>query len=181
MTANRRMMWVFAAAFAAAALSGCASGPAPYGPKTADSGTGYTDEQLAQNRFRVTYTGNSTTPRDVIEDYLLFRAAQVTQSAGAQWFVFAARDTKAKTSYFSSFEGWPGYRGFGWYWHSWAWPYEGDVETRPITRYRAYAEIVLLTPAQAKAEPRALNAQDVMDHLGPKVLPPPAPPAPEKH
>jgi hypothetical protein len=180
MTASRRATWIFAAAFVAAALSGCASGPAPYGPKTADTVTGYTDEQLAQNRFRVTYVGNSTTSRDIIEDYLLFRAAQVTQSAGAQWFVFAARDTKAKTSYFSNFEGWPGWhRGFGWYRHGWSWPYDEDVESRPITRYQAYAEIVFLTPEQAKADPRALNAQDVIDHLGPKVLPPPA--APENH
>ncbi len=163
--------------FALTLLAGCVTVPAPYGPKTADGSTGYTDEQLGQNRFRVTYTGNSSTPRDTVEDYLLYRAAEVTLSSGFAAFVFDARDTKAKTTYFSTFhdfDGWP-YRGFGWYWHSWPGDDFGDVESRPITRYEAYAEIVMLTADQAKAETRALNAHDVQARLGPKVLPPPSP------
>jgi hypothetical protein len=168
---RKRLSYVAAGLLVAVALSGCEIGPAPFAPKTADSATGYTDEQLAQNRFRVTFTGNSQTPREAIEDDLLLRAAQVTQAAGAQWFMFAERDTKAKTRYISTFDDMPGWhRPFGWY--GWGgWPDEAD--TRPITHYMAYAEIVTLTQAQAKADPRSLNAQDVIDHLAPKVLPPP--------
>lgn len=152
-------------------LAGCVT-PASYGPKTADTSTGYTDERLAQNRYRVTYTGNSATPRDTVEDYLLYRAAQVTLDAGYTAFEFDARDTKAKTTYFSTFQGFPGwYDPFGWYWHNW--PYDEDIQARPITRYEAYAEIIMLTPDQAKATPRSLDAHDVENRLGPRVLPPP--------
>jgi len=154
-----------------ALLVSCAA-PAVYAPKAEGARTGYTDEQLGQNRFRVTYTGDSATPRETVEDYLLFRAAQVTQTAGAQWFVFDTRDTKAKTTYFSDFDGFPYGPGFGWR-RDWLWwPGDPMAESRPITRYQAYAEIVILTPDQAHADPHALNAQDILTRLGPKVLPP---------
>ena len=158
-------------------LAGCAVGPAPYQAKTGDTASGYTDQQLAQNRYRVTYTGTSATPRATVENYLLFRAAQVTQAAGFAAFAFADRDTKAHTTYFTDDFGWFGFphRRFGWYWSGW--PDDDQIESRPVTRYEAYAEIVMLTADQAKADPHSLNAQDVLNHLGPQVLPPPPPAA----
>jgi hypothetical protein len=158
-------------------LTGCMVGPAPYGPKAADGYSGYTDQQLAQNRYRVTYTGTSSTPRATVENYLLFRAAEVTQAAGFAAFAFADRDTKAHTVYFTDDNGMFGFphRRFGWYWSDW--PMDDDLETRPVTRYDAYAEIVMLTADQAKADPQALNAADVLSRLGPMVMPPPPPPA----
>src|ERR1700761_3258714 len=77
-------------------LAACAQ-PAPFAPRGADQQTGYTDRQLAQNRWRVTFTGNSATPREQVEDYLLLRSAQVTLAAGATHFLFDNRDTQAKT------------------------------------------------------------------------------------
>jgi hypothetical protein len=158
-------------------LSGCATGPAPYQAKTDDTTNGYTDQQLAQNRYRVTYAGTSNTPRATVENYLLFRAAQVTQAAGFAAFAFDDRDTKAHTTYFTDDFGWFGapHRRFGWYWSGW--PDDDQTISRPVTRYEAYAEVVMLTADQAKADPRALNAQDVLNRLGPMVLPPPPPPA----
>lgn len=156
--------------FALLGLAACAT-PATYGPKTGSSLTGYTDEQLAQNRYRVTFSGNSVTPRATVEDYLLYRAAQVTLDSGFAGFAFDARDTKAKTTYFSTFDsfpGWPRIRG-GWYWHNW--PFDEEVESQPITRYEAYAEIVMLSAEQLHADPHALDAKDVIAHLGPRVVP----------
>ena len=156
-------------------LTGCETGPTPYQAKTDGVSSGYTDQQLAQNRYRVTYTGTSNTPRTTVENYLLFRAAQVTASAGFAAFAFDDRDTKSHTTYFTDDFGWfgPGRRHFGWWG---GWPMDDEVETRPVTRYEAYAEIIMLTADQAKADPRSLNAQDVLNRLGPMVLPPPPPP-----
>ena len=101
----------------------------------------------------------------------------MTLASGYAAFAFDDRDTKAKTIYLSTFNGFPGaygpYRHFGWYWHNWG--FDEDVQSRPITRYEAYAEIVMLTADQAKADPRSLDAQDVLTRLGPRVLPPPPP------
>ena len=63
------------------ALAGCAQ-PAAYAPRGPGQQTGYTDRQLAPNRWRVTFTGNSATPREQVEDDLLLRAAEVTLAAG---------------------------------------------------------------------------------------------------
>ena len=60
--------------------------------------------------------------------------------------------------------------------HSWLYdPWDPFWADNPIprTRYEAYAEIVMLTPAQAKDDPHALNAADVIAHLGPAAAPPP--------
>ena len=79
-----------------AALIGCAT-PAPYAPRGSGQQTGYTDRQLAANRWRVTFTGNSVTPREQVEDDLLLRAAEVTLAAGYSHFLFDTRDTQAQT------------------------------------------------------------------------------------
>jgi hypothetical protein len=162
------------------ALSACAPASPYYGPKQPGETVGYTDVQLDQNRYRVTYTGNSATDRETVENFLLMRAAQVTVQSGYTNFLFDTRDTKAKTSYYSNFTGWPGGPGYGWYWHSWDYgfggpPYDVEAQSRPITRYEAYAEIVMLTAAQATKESRSINAQSIIQHLGSLVAPPPPP------
>jgi hypothetical protein len=168
---------------AAAGLAGCAT-PTPYAAATDDRSTGYSDKRLADNRFRVTFTGNSATKRETVENFLLLRSAEVTRDAGFGWFVFDDRDTEAKTTYHTDFAGYPGWgpgfrRGFGFYHHSWLhdpWDpfWADDAETRPTTRYQAYAEIILLTPEQAKQDPHALQASDVITRLGPSAAPPAA-------
>jgi hypothetical protein len=167
----------------AATLAGCATST-PYAPATPDNGTGYTDQRLAENRYRVSFTGNSVTKRETVENFLLLRAAEVTRDAGYGWFVFDDRDTEAKTTYYTDFAGYPGWglgwrAGFGRYHHSWLhdpWDryWDQDSVTIPRTRYDAYAEIVLLTPEQAKHDPHALQASDVITRLGPAAAPPPA-------
>jgi len=162
------------------ALAGCTS-PAVYRPAGTEHQSGYSDERLADNRYRVTFRGNSATERETVENYLLLRAAEVTRDAGYAWFVFDTRNTESKTTYQTDFAGWPGWGpgwrgGFGSYWHSWPYdPFGRDSTSIPITRYEAYAEIVLLTPAQAKSDPHALRADDVISRLGPTAVRP-APP-----
>jgi hypothetical protein len=163
------------------ALTACST-PTPYAPREPGGYTGYTDQQLDQNRYRVTFTGNSVTRRETVENYLLLRSAEVTLQSGFRYFVFDTRDTEAKTSYRSDFVGWPGWRGRGFgYRHNWAFadpwdpwgPFYEPVDSYPITRYQAYAEIVMLTPEQAKDDPRALDAREVVSHIGPQAAPPP--------
>lgn len=160
-------------------LTACAQ-PAAYRPAERDNGPGYSDERLAENRYRVTFTGNSATKRAAVENFLMLRAAEVTRDAGYAWFVFDDRDTEAKTTYRTMFAGFPGWSpGLGFYRHSWIYdpwdPYwQRDTVVVPSTRYQAYAEIVLLTPEQAKADAHALNAADVIARIGPQAAPPPA-------
>ena len=171
------------------ALAGCAT-PAPYAPMAPGQATGYTDRQLSDNRWRVTFTGNSVTPRETVENSLLLRAAEVTLASGHSHFVFDTRDTKAQTRYDAFPVGPPyGYgfhRGFGYgfgygygpgYWgfHP-AWGYSAfgpDVDIVSTTKYESYAEIVVLNDEQAQREPRAVDARAVIARIPPPVPPPP--------
>lgn len=70
-------------AASALALTACAS-LAPYGPQTARGGQGYSEQQIENNRFRVTYNGvGSAAP---VVDRTLYRAAQLTVDQGYDWF-----------------------------------------------------------------------------------------------
>ena len=166
---------------AAGLLTACMS-PTPYQPRLEGQSTGYTDRALTQNRYRVTFTGNSATPRETVESYLLLRAAEVTRAAGFTSFMFDTRNTKANHSYQTIPYGpdpfWgPGYgwgrRGYWGYRGGWGFPYEPNYDVVVHTNYDAYAEIVMLSPDQAAREPRAISAADVITRLGPEAAPKP--------
>jgi hypothetical protein len=161
-------------------LAGCMA-PTPYVPRLEGQQTGFTDRALAKNRYRVTFTGNSVTPRETVESYLLLRAAEVTRAAGYNQFVFDTRNTRAITSVQTvpTFEPvdpfWGGRGGYG-YWgdYDYGFGYDPSIDVVVRTKFDAYAEIVLLTPAQATKELRALIASDVIAHLEPVAASTPA-------
>ena len=70
----------------ALALSACAA-PTPYGPLATGDGYGHSEQRIEGTRFRVTFAGNAATPREVVRDYLLYRAAELTLEQGADYFV----------------------------------------------------------------------------------------------
>src|SRR5258705_12956981 len=148
----RPLARAFPLALAAALLAGC-MGPSPYAPRLEGQQTGYTDASLTQNRYRVTFTGNSATPRETVESYLLLRAAEVTRAAGYSSFVFDTRNTKANHTYdtvpygppdpyFGRRGGFGGFGGFGGY-GGWGFAYDPMVDVVVHTNFDAYAEIVL--------------------------------------
>lgn len=160
-------------AVVAALVAGCATKPTAYRASDPQSRHGYAEEQLGPNRFRVRFSGNSQTEREVVEDYLLYRAAEVTLSKGFTHFVFVNQDTEAKTYYRDTFDDWP---RTGFYWHTWPWGYGSGFgaslstsTSRPITSYTAYADVVLLSLGEAKSEPAAFDARDVLEAIGPRI------------
>ena len=80
----RRFTTLLAAGAAAVMIAACAT-PTPYQPigarGTGASG-GFSDVRLAENRYRVTFAGNSLTTRERVETYLLYRAAELTVQQG---------------------------------------------------------------------------------------------------
>lgn len=179
----KQMSWKLAATgLGLLALAGCMA-PAAYAPRQPGQMTGYTDRQLTPTRYRVTFTGNSVTPREQVEDDLLLRSAEVTLAAGYTHFLFDTRDTRADTRYdaFSGARPGPYFGGFG-YWSfrpRWGYdPFGPEVDIMATTRFEAYAEIVLLKDADAAHEPRAVDARAVIAHITPPPSGnPPGPPA----
>lgn len=84
---------VAAAAALALALAGCAT-PAPYRPMQDD--VGYGEQRLEENRYRVWFAGNRATPRTTVENYVLYRCAELTLAQGYDYFVLSDRTTQGE-------------------------------------------------------------------------------------
>jgi hypothetical protein len=78
-----------------ATLVGCASQTA-FQPAEKRGAEGYTETKLTDNRYRVTFTGNSVTPAETVQDYALLRAAELTLQEGYDWFQLVGRETDKK-------------------------------------------------------------------------------------
>ena len=185
--------WILALAASVAlggALSACETAT-PYQPLaagTAQSG-GYSEIKLEDDRWRVTFQGNSLTSRAIVETYLLHRAAELTVSQGFDWFETAQRQTDKRTETFGEpfgpyGFGWRYYRrGLGWgdpfwgggpYWGGGPWgPWGGDIDIQTIERFEASAEIVMHHGQKPTADPHAFDAHQVLANLTPHAPPPP--------
>ena len=75
-----------------ALLAACTTTPTPYQPLGAEGG--YTSQQIENNRFRVSFVGNSLTSRERVENYLLYRAAELTLERGFNCFTTVNRDVQ---------------------------------------------------------------------------------------
>ena len=156
---GRRAM-VVALAASTTLVAACAT-ETTYRPATGSGfyRTGYSDTQIEPNRFRVTFAGNTVTDRDVVERYLLFRAAELTLQNGYDYFVMADRDTDRQARTYSTPGAWgPGFGGWG-----------GGADIRTIDRYEASAEIVMFKGTPERGNVRAFNARAVVDSIGPTV------------
>lgn len=145
-------------------MAACATAT-PYQPAT--EGYGYSERKVESNRYTVTFSGNSQTPRQTVEDYLLYRAAEVTLANGYDYFVLAGQSTDADTRYHSSFID---HAGFGYY--RWGPPYGFGVgvgTTTATTTYEGSADIVMYKGDKAPDNVRAFDARQVKTNIEPRL------------
>jgi hypothetical protein len=177
---------IAAAAGLVLALTACATAT-PYQPLTTKGSTtgGYAEAKLNDDRYRISFSGNSLTSRETVERYLLFRSAEVTLAQGYDWFALANRHTERKSSIWYSNDPWGyGYWSPAWrYWGGgpyWGGPYwgggwgGGSGYADRIDKYEASAEIMLGKGARPSDNPAAFDAHQVVANLGPVVVKPPA-------
>jgi hypothetical protein len=151
------------------ALSACAPNPTPYVPAASNKGYGYSEQQIESNRWRVTFTGNVDTPRQMVENGLLYRAAQLTKTSGYDYFVEVTKETEPTTRYRSTITDY-GYGGFGHFGRHWGGGFDTAYsDTYPVTNYAAYADIVMMKGRKDANDPKAYNADDVLAKLGPVI------------
>ncbi|MEM9782534.1 MAG: hypothetical protein AAF899_08670 [Pseudomonadota bacterium] len=155
-------------------LVGCTE-PTRYMP--AVERDGYVDQAVEENRFRVSFAGNTRTSRDTVETYLLYRAAEVTLAAGKDWFKVAGQDTEAETR-FRSFSTGFGRGGFGPFFFrsgfrlGFLGGVGGTTTSRPITRYEAFANILVFEGEKPADDPAAYDARSVIETLEPQIIRP---------
>jgi len=73
-------------------LTGCAT---VYGPLSGKGG--YIELPNGQETFDVSFSGNGMVPPDLLETYLLYRCAEVTEANDMDYFEIVERDTNPKT------------------------------------------------------------------------------------
>ncbi len=182
-----------------AVLAACAT-TTPYQPASKPGGfDGYSTTMLENDRARVTFGGNSLTDRETVENYLLYRAAEMAVERGFDTFKLVERDTEAKKrvsvsprfgaydpyfnySFFRPRYGWSPYHRysyfhrpynrsrFGFFGRSYD-PFFRDYDVREITKYRASAEVVFGRGYGSESD-KVFNAREVLDNLqGTIVLP----------
>lgn len=186
---SRKSVGVALALTLAAGLAACAT-PTPYQPMhTGQASGGYSDVRIEADRYRVTFAGNSLTSRETVEGYLLYRAAELTVQQGYDWFSIVDRSTNKNTQTYVDpdplYHPWygPGFgywrpswryygRGFGWRgWDPfWGDPFWADrMDVRTVEKFEASAEIVLHKGPKPADDPRAFDAHQVIDNLGPRI------------
>ena len=166
-------------AAAALALAACTTAT-PYGPADG-SGRGFTDQRLESDRFRVTFAGNTQTPRDTVENYLLYRAAELTVQNGYDHFVMVEGKVDQKTSFRTYSTDAFGYYSFPYTVYGWgAAPYFGyygryprqDYQTREYQEFTASAEILMRSGAKPDSEQLAYDAREVLRNLSTAIVRP---------
>src|SRR3546814_4954729 len=128
---------------------------------------------IENNRFRINFAGNSDTPKQTVETYLLFRAAELTLKSGYDYFVFASDSTDASTRYLQSFDGF--YGGWGpYYWgprSAFGGGFGASTST-PITEYVAQANVVMFKGKKPDTDVHAFDAREVRTNPEPAILRP---------
>ena len=154
----------------AALLSACASSTA-YGP-AAETGYGFNETRIEQNRYQVSFSGNSLTDLQTVERYLLYRAAELTVQNDYDYFIMVNRQTDEDSSYRSTGFAQPNF-ALQYYSPSWGWrhsysPFYNDVDMREVSRFEALAE-VLMGSGTKPADVNAYGAEDVLANMAPSV------------
>jgi hypothetical protein len=173
-------MRVLMLAAVAALLSACAT-QTPYQPATRDTyNYGFQEQNIEDNRVRITFRGNTLTERETVETYLLYRAAELTQSRGYDYFIVANRDTEERTRLQGS--GPPRRFAFDYWfysprrgWSPWYDPFWDEPSSyREVTRYEAMAEVAMFRGTKPANDPDAFDAREVQRNLEGQIVRPPA-------
>lgn len=151
-------------------LLGACAIETPY--QAADGRYGYSEQQIEENRYRVTFTGNPSTPRETVQNYLLYRSAELTVQKGYDYFTMVDRDVERDTRYYSH-----GYvDDFGYYGfnrrHSYNRRYRPSFYSStsyPVSEYSGIADIHLAEGEKPEDDANAYDALDVLQKLQPLI------------
>ena len=167
-----------AATLPVALLGGCAA--TPYQPASASAmADGYSDMMVGNNVYQVNFKGNNLTSRATVDNYLLYRAAQLAQQKGFAGFTLmnaTTDDTDMVNVTPAIGRGiYPGfspyytlYGPFGAYdWNPWTTAnWDNSVDVTSVNNYDAHATVRLTNSAGGKTY---FNAADVMSRLSSSV------------
>lgn len=70
--------------------------PTPYQSAKLSDGYGYSSMQLSENEYRVMFKATEKTPADLVQEYTLYRAAEIADDTGFDWVAVVKTDVEKK-------------------------------------------------------------------------------------
>ena len=147
-------------------LAACAT-RTPYQPM--QKGQGYSEQKLEAGRYRVTVVGSTATPRETVENYLLYRAAELTVAAGYERFSLRDQQTDAEPGGSGSGVS-VGVGGFGGVARGVGLGVGVGTGSGSKLAYRTQADVLMLS-VDAPVSPSTFDARQVIDNLRSQVQP----------
>jgi hypothetical protein len=156
---------------AAVAAVGCAT---PY--QQSSFRGGYSDTRIDSNTVMVSFKGNGFTGRQTVESYLLYRCAQLTLNDGYDYFVLASENTESKhgssstpSTFTSTTSASAIATGNSAYGQAQTFGTLNPGHTFTHTKYGGEAVIKMFKGKKPADDPRAYDAHEVKQYLGPQI------------
>lgn len=154
------------------ALAGCVTAT-PYRKAVHQHDYGYQEFKIEENRYRLSFSGNSETPRQIVENYLLYRAAELTLEQGKDYFVIVNSGTDKNTEHQSTVVGAPALAlGYGHHHgrgrHQ-SFGFGFNIINATFNDYQAYGTVLLQSGTKSPTDVHAYNAKEVVTNLGPSI------------
>ena len=149
-------------------------------------GDGYTEQRLESDKYRISVRGNSVTEQATLENYVIFRAAEITLASGNDYFIMLEDSTEVRRSFNSygttfggggfgrrgCFYGGGFGRGFGRSGFGGGGFGTTSTRTREITEYTVGAIVQVFSGTKPAENITAYDARSVIENLGPSLLRP---------
>ncbi len=152
-------------------LLGACAVPTPY--QAADGGYGYWDQQIEGNRYRVSFDGNASTPREDVQNYLLYRAAELTVQSGLDYFTIVDKDLERTTRYYNHAHvddfGYAGFHRDHRRYRRYIGPRYVSGTSYPVNEYSSTADIVMAKGEKPADDAKSYDALDVLQRLQPSI------------
>lgn len=148
-----------------ALLAGCASGPV-YRPAAEPGDYGYRDTMLTTQQYRVSFDGDYGTARETVENFALFRAADLALAHGDDYFRVVSRQTSPITE--NSQFGPTASIGYGWGYPFWGTGIGYSTNSVSRTRYETVLQIQI-GPDVPDQGPTIYDARQIKQNLSPGV------------
>ncbi|WP_300392780.1 hypothetical protein [Henriciella sp.] len=142
--------------------------PTPYQARA--EGNGYSETALGEGIYRVSFEGNTSTPYQTVEDYLLYRAAELARENGAQTFTILRNDqpstfVESRPEHTVCHYSPADFSEFVFY------PNETESKTvePPKTSYEAYIDVKLGKPPAGAADAQVFRTDETLQYLAPCI------------
>jgi len=130
-----------------------------------------------ENQYRVNFQGDLATSRAEVEDYLLFRAAELTEENGFDYFVISEKSVTSKSKFVTrhsppiyvrrNHRHWEDDYIFPYYAYGYDWASPYQTETREYTNYSAHAYVTMHDGDIPLGTESAFIAREVLRNFGP--------------